>query len=317
MISRLTSTTALAGIILASALYPGAATSLQAQPAAHAAQQNVAPAAGGQASRASSSAVPMAKRDQLVQEALSALRETQNALTAINQNRQNEAIAALERATGKLEIVLARKPALALAPVDVAVTTSDVIGSLQDVERARAAAKAAIDHGRLQDARQIVDDLASETVVSVSNLPLATYPAAIKRAAALLHQNKPQEAKAVLEVALDTLVVNRVVVPLPLVRAQVAIEKARGLAEKANRTSSDNTQLHALLTTARTQLRLGDALGYGTQKNLSDLNDALDQLERKTSGQQHGTGLLDRITGLFETARNASQPSASQPGGKR
>jgi hypothetical protein len=42
---------------------------------------------------------------------VAALRETQNALAAIDRNKTDDAIAALERATGKLEIVLARTPA--------------------------------------------------------------------------------------------------------------------------------------------------------------------------------------------------------------
>lgn len=51
------------------------------------------------------------KRDKVVDEAAEALRETQNAIEAIDQNKPDDAIAALTRATGKLEIVLARNPA--------------------------------------------------------------------------------------------------------------------------------------------------------------------------------------------------------------
>jgi hypothetical protein len=43
-----------------------------------------------------------------------------------------------------------------------------------------------------------MEGLASEMVIRTSNLPLGTYPDAIKRAAALLDEQKPQEAKLVL-----------------------------------------------------------------------------------------------------------------------
>jgi hypothetical protein len=39
--------------------------------------------------------------------------------------------------------------------------------------------------------------LASETVISTANIPLATYPDAIKEAVRLIDQNKTEEAKAI------------------------------------------------------------------------------------------------------------------------
>jgi hypothetical protein len=258
-------------------------------------------------------AAPNANRGQLIEEAVAALRETQNALTAIDQNKTDDAIAALERATGKLEIVLARTPDLPLAPVDASVTTQDVLGTIKNVENLRDAAEAALDRGQLQDARRLISGLASETVVSVSNLPLATYPAAIKQAAALLHQGKPQEAKSVLETALSTVVVEQTIIPLPIARAQAAIEAAKGLSEKANRSPAENAKLRGLLGNARTELRFGKALGYASEKDMSDLIAAVDEIDRKTSGQQHGTGLLDRVRGLFEQARQAGQPQQGKP----
>jgi hypothetical protein len=305
MLGKLLSTTALAALVLTAASCSQPIKDNQAQ-AEKTVQANGAPPMVSPSGQAVTAA-PNADRGQLVQEAVAALRETQNALTAIDQNKTGDAIAALERATGKLEIVLARTPDLALAPVDVSVTTQDVLGTIQGVEDARAAVKTAIDRGRLQDARRLISGLASETVVSVSDLPLATYPDAIKQAAAMLRQGKTREAKAVLETALSTIVVEHTSIPLPLVRAQAAIEAAKGLSEKADRTPAENTRLRNLLATARTELRLGQALGYATEKDMSDLLAAVDEIDRKTSGQQHGAGLLDRIRGLFEHARQASQ----------
>lgn len=307
MFSKLLSTTALAAIALTATSCSNQAPSNQSQVLQQG--QQATPKSVGTATSA-----PMAKanRAELVQEAVEALRETSNALTAIDRNKTNDAIAALERATGKLEIVLARTPELALAPVDVTATTYDVLGSVGDVERIRDAAKSAIDRGRLQDARRLISDLASETVVSTSSLPLATYPTALKQSAALLHQGKAQDAKAVLETALGTIVIEHRIAPLPLARAQVAIDQAKGLSEKANRTEAESARLRSLLATARTQLRFGQALGYATEKDMKNLMDAVDEIERNTSGQRHGKGLLDRIGGLFVTARQASQPQQSK-----
>ncbi|RSU72061.1 hypothetical protein DAH54_24415, partial [Sphingomonas koreensis] len=131
------------------------AASQQAQPQP---STQAAPPAGAQA-QSKPTDPPEAQRDKLVDEAVAAVRETQNALTAIDQNKNDDAIAALERATGKLEIVLARTPTLALAPVDVSVVTHDVIGTPADVEKIRGEVGAAIAQGRLQLARKLISDL--------------------------------------------------------------------------------------------------------------------------------------------------------------
>jgi hypothetical protein len=298
MIRKLMTSTALASVLL---MAPSCSKQADVPENHQATAAAVArPAAGAQA-------LAPADRGRLLQEAVSALQETDNALTAIDQNNAKDAIGALERATGKLEILLARTPDLALAPVDISATTHDVLGEPKDVDALRKAAEEAIEAGRLQRARHLIGDLSSETVVSVSSLPLATYPAAIKSAAALLAQGKTQQARNVLETALNTIVVHDTIIPLPIARAEAAIDQAKGLSEKANRSAADNSRLHALLTTARDQLRFGKALGYATDKDMDDLLKAVDEIDDKTTDQKHGVGLLDKIKSLFDQARTSSQ----------
>ena len=67
----------------------------------------------------------------------------------------------------------------------------------------------------MQKARPIVANLASEIVIETDNLPMATYPAAIKSAARLIDSGKIDDAKAELARALNTLVVTSVAFPLP------------------------------------------------------------------------------------------------------
>lgn len=248
------------------------------------------------------------KRDKVVDEAAEALRETQNAIEAIDQNKPDDAIAALTRATGKLEIVLARNPGLSFAMVGATVSTHDVVATEADVEKLRGQAAAALAQGQLQVARRLISDLASETVVSVSKLPLATYPDALKKAAALLHDGKAQAAKVALQTTLSTLVVEDVIIPLPLVRAQAALEQARTLLEKKKRSEAESTQMRAYLATATAQLRLGRALGYATEAEMTDLLAVVADIERRTAGSQSATGLLDPVGSKFDAARRSSQP---------
>jgi hypothetical protein len=56
------------------------------------------------------------KRKALMADATSAIQETQAALKTLDEGKTSQAIAALERATGKLDLILARDPKLELAP---------------------------------------------------------------------------------------------------------------------------------------------------------------------------------------------------------
>jgi hypothetical protein len=206
------------------------------------------------------------KRKALMADATSAIQETQAALKTLDEGKASQAIAALERATGKLDLILARDPKLELAPAGVSVTTYDVQGGLDAVKQVRKEAEDLIEAGRLQEARRLLKNLASETVISVSNIPLATYPDAIKRAVKLIDEKKPDDAKRVLQAALNTQVVVDTVIPLPVVKAEEFLKTAEDLAQKKDRTKDDNDRLKTSFDRANDQLQFAQALGYGTKK---------------------------------------------------
>jgi len=172
------------------------------------------------------------KRKALFEEATTAIRETKNALKALDEKQAKEALAALERASGKLTIILGREPELALAPSDVNVVTYDILADIEAVKALREEIEDALDDGRVQQARRLIRNLASETVISVTNIPLATYPDAIKKAAKLIDEEKMDEAKKELQLALNTLVVTDTIIPLPVTTAEKYLKEAETLTEK-------------------------------------------------------------------------------------
>jgi hypothetical protein len=235
------------------------------------------------------------KRREIIQDAVDALRETQSALRALEQNRNADALRALANATGKLELVLARDPRLALAPVDVGFRVVDVYTSPDTVREAVGRAEDLLENGMVQNARSLIGDLASELVISVTNLPLATYPDAIKAVTPMIDAGKIAEARNALQVALGTLVVVDSIVPLPPMRAEMLLEDAEMLAEKTNRTAEENRRLREHLSAARAQLELGEALGYGDKSAFADFYKELDEIEAKTADGGAGEGFFDRI----------------------
>jgi hypothetical protein len=232
-------------------------------------------------------------------------------------NLLNYLISALERATGKLEVILARDPKLALAPVNVGAMSVSVIANTDNVKEARKEAERLLDDGQVQTARHLLEGLASETVISVSNIPLATYPAAIKQAVKLLDDGKQDDAKKVLQTALNTLVITNTIIPLPVAATQAMLVDAEKLAEKVDRKDDDNKKLADLLTASRAQLEFAEALGYGTKQDFKDLYAQLDEIKDKTSSGKSGTGFFAKIKSSLSGVVKSSQPPVNdQPAPK-
>lgn len=249
------------------------------------------------------------KRKTLMADATTALQETEVAIQYLEGGKTKDALASLERATGKLNIILARDPKLELAPAGVNVVTYDFQGGLDAVKRTRKQVQDLMDEGRLQEARTLLRYLASETVVSVSNIPLGTYPAAIKNAVGLIDQNKMNDAKRVLQAALNTQVVTESIVPLPVARAQEFLKEAEPLAEKKDRTKEDNERLKASMEQARNQLQLAQEFGYGNKSDFDKLYGQLHTIEEKTADNKFGTGWFANAKKSISDLMTSSQPS--------
>lgn len=155
------------------------------------------------------------KRAALLQDAQASLEEARSALAALDRGDKNAALAALARATGKLELVVARDRNLALAPVGVQTVVYDLYASPDTIRAAVKQARGELSDDRVQHARHILENLGSEADVQVANLPLTSYPAAIKAVTPLIDQGRMEEAKAALSAALNSLVVETLIIPLP------------------------------------------------------------------------------------------------------
>ncbi|MBF0422002.1 MAG: YfdX family protein [Magnetococcales bacterium] len=236
------------------------------------------------------------QRDKVIADAVTALNETKKALALLEDKKTDETLAALERATGKLELILARDPKLALAPVDTRVVIRDLYSEPDTVKDMIKKARELLDGGEVQKARPLLAGLVSDVVFETANLPLATYPEAIKSAVRLIDEGKMDEAKVVLQSALNTLVVVAdVVVPLPAVRAQHLLKKAEKLTENDKRDDKMNEELGKLLAEVRKQIQLAEILGYGKNGHFEPIYEQVKQIEEKTSGGKSGKGWLDKI----------------------
>jgi len=236
----------------------------------------------------------------LDKEAVAAIDETQNAVKAIAANNSDEALAAIERATGKINILLSRNPATALIPVAAEVEVIDAAPLDIKAIKARATdAKRAMDDKDYPVARVLLHGLTSEIRSRTFNLPLATYPDAMKEAARLLDQKKPDEAKTLLLTALNTLVVIDHVTPVPLVLAQAAVGAAQDLRDK------DKAEAQKLLDEAEYEVERARELGYASNDpEYAALDTAISDLKAQLKGggdtASAFSALKDRVSAFFK-----------------
>lgn len=236
------------------------------------------------------------KRKKLFADATAALAETHKALKALENKNNDAALKALAEVTGKLDVIVARDPKLAQAPVSTEVVTYDVLSNLDTIKSVIQQAKAHLNDGEIQKARPLVANLASEIQYRTHHIPLATYPAAIKAIVPLIDAGKIDEAKARLQAALNTLVVTTDdVIPLPKLRAEHLLKQAQELAEKKDRSKEENDKLTSNLQAARQQLQMAELLGYAKKTDFSPLYEQISEIENKSAGGKSGTGWFDKV----------------------
>ena len=225
------------------------------------------------------------------QEAAAAIAETQNALRSIAANNTAEALAAVERATGKIDILLARNPATALIPVGFEVEVLDAapVDTKIIQERVSAVEKALVAHD-YPTMRVLLHSLASEIHTRTYNLPLETYPTALKEAARLMDQKKNDEAQDILQTALNTLVIVDRVKPIPVVLAQAAVIKAEEIGNK----NKDEAQ--RLLEFARNELERAKLLGYmSNDPDYAALSQDITEIETQIKGNGDTASIFSRL----------------------
>ena len=235
------------------------------------------------------------QRGEIIKEAVTALNKTKSALVALEKENTEDALSDLVEAEKNLDTVLSESPELKLAPVDVSVTRYDVQAGPEAVREMVNQAEEDLEAGNVQQARTLLSGLASEIVITEANLPLASYPDAIKEVSPLIVEGKTEEAKRRLQTALNTIVLQDTVIPLPVVRATDQIEEAEKLAQKDELSSEKSDKLADHLADARAQIELAQALGYGEESEYEQLYNQLDKLEKKTAKGESGSDWFEEF----------------------
>jgi len=234
----------------------------------------------------------LAGQKKLIEEAINSLKFTNNALIALAHNDKESAQANIEKALGKLEVILSAKDAPKLLPIDSKVTMVEFIGTKKDVEKTVDAVKDLLDDNKIQVARTLLNTLQSEIDVTVVSLPLVTYPDALRLAAKYIHDNQIDKAKSVLEVALSTFDQTTTVIPLPLLKATDLINVSAQLSKNGKK-----EEALKYLAAAEDELDVAEALGYVSHSDTTykALHTAIKKVRKEIKGKNRAEKLFDEL----------------------
>ena len=231
------------------------------------------------------------QNNQLITEAISAIRNTQDALIYLNAKQIKKAKEALKKAIGDLTDVLNRPNPPYLLPVDLNIEAYQFQGDIKSIKQLVEQAKEAIDDNKLPEGREILNNLRDEIVIDTTNLPLATYPAALNLAIKYINEGKIKDAQDVLNMALSTLVQVETIIPIPLVKAQALITQASKIVKKNPKEALN------YLDEAKHQLILAQALGYTSKSDTTykNLKDAINNIEKEIKAHHKTNSLFEKL----------------------
>jgi hypothetical protein len=228
---------------------------------------------------------------ELIKEALSSLEISAKALRNLEANKKDEAKKNIELALGKLEVILTSKEVPKLLPIENRLVVKNFIGGAKEVDIALKEVKKLIDDGKIQEAGELLISLQSELDIRTISLPLATYPDALKLASKYLMEDKIDEAKDTLKLALSTFANVQTIIPIPLVNSIELVAVA------SNKAKENKTLALKYLTSAHDELDKAEKLGYISKSTTTykELHTLIEGVEKEVKGPNKAEKLFNEL----------------------
>lgn len=242
----------------------------------------------------------------LTKEAIATIGETESLLNVVAKGKKQDAIKKGKVLIGKLEVLLAKDPSLALLPVDVDYQKEEFVADIKVVRKTTKAAKEAMNKGYYRTASDLLKDLRSEMVINTYFMPTDTYPKAIKEAVVLLEEDKIKDAKLILQKVLGTVVIQKTILPLPVLNAEQMIIEAATIDAKDHENVDKVTNL---LNNADYQLQLAEELGYGKKdKDYASLAESIKNLKKSVANKENSEGKFEKLKDNIKKFQNRLFP---------
>ncbi|MBN2639293.1 MAG: YfdX family protein [Bacteroidales bacterium] len=190
-------------------------------------------------------------------DALNCITETNETLKALASGNLKAAKEQVLQAISDAQKVEKDFPDINYVPVNISVSSSDFVSTMQQVDKLLTESRLAMKKGYYQQASELLNQMKSEIDITTVNMLFGSYPEKLEEVEALLDNNKINDAENVLYGLLNSLQIKQTILPIPVLRAEAMIAQS-AVSFATNKATSVN-----LLKNADYQLQLAEAMGYG------------------------------------------------------
>ena len=241
----------------------------------------------------------------IIKEAADVVQETHQVLLLLQNGKLQEALTLLEKVRTSLKTLI-QQYGLVKLPVDVQFVEYDGVEDLDTAWKYNKEVKEVISKNDFVDGRFILALLRDEIDIVTTYLPLDLYAKAVELAYVMLKGGETQGAILALQSALSTLEIETVIVPKPVLEAQVLLDEAQQV-YKVN-----PERALKLLSRAEYDLKLTVALGYAP--SLDTLKDLLNKIEQlKTAIKTHAATTEEQFQQTKETMEKFREQTTKNP----
>ncbi len=197
----------------------------------------------------------------------------------------------IETALGKLEVILALEPKATNIPVYVSAEINSLVTDIENLRSIKEEVTKAVEIGDMQMARKLLENLKSEISLETVNVPLGSHGNALREAVRLINKGDLVTAHELLRVAMNTLVVVKRTIPVPLLNSELLVDESAKVLE------SDPDSAIGMLNEARIQIEISELLGYGyvATTEYSRLYADIMELEKKIVENKDSNDLYEKL----------------------
>jgi hypothetical protein len=238
-------------------------------------------------------------------EAVTAVAKVREALLLLDTGNSAGAQKQLVSALGKLNKMIEQDPTLKSVPVSVSTVVNDNLTSYDLIRRKKQNIDSQWQLGNTQKVRHMLNRFVSDTSIKSSTMPVKRFTEGIVEINQLISQDQVSKAKDTADVLLKSVVQASYSIPLPLFRAELMMAEAEKLTSQAMiNQQTDSKQLHVLLSNAKYQLELAEALGYGGAKRYAMFYQAIEGIGSLVSANQQTTKLFSKLKTAMLNLKN-------------
>lgn len=150
--------------------------------------------------------------------------------------------------------------------------------------------------GHKQLVRQLLSRYVNDFVITTKTISLLEFAKGVKQLDTLLRDKAVDKAQREVTALSDLIKTQNTLIPLPICRAELMIEKASQLAvQQANQPENSQGLIVYLLRQTESQLQMAELLGYGEKKRYMEIYKAVEGIKSLAAADQDTTMLLIRV----------------------